>query len=110
MSNLHHIADELGDIRALIRSLKTREAELSLRFLDRPPNGQTDGDRWSLSLTTHERLSLDPTAMPPEILGDPRYWKTTRAHRLVCTSLDGTRIAGGADPTSDPQAIGAVGG
>lgn len=94
MSNLHLIADELGDIRALIRTLKAREEELRRRILDRRPNGDTSGARWTLSVRNGTRRSLDRTRLPPDILNDPRYWKETAAQTVVCRPLNEDADAG----------------
>ncbi len=88
MSNLHLIADELGDIRALIRTLKAREEELRRRVLDRRPNGDTSGARWALSVRHGNRRSLNRAALPPSILDDPKYWKETPSQTVVCLPLD----------------------
>lgn len=92
MSNLHLIADELGDIRALIRTLKARERELRQRVIDRRPNDATSGARWQLQVRHGTRRAFNRKALPPDIQEDPRYWVEKPTQTLVCKLLDDLEV------------------
>ncbi|MEM9850881.1 MAG: hypothetical protein AAF761_02670 [Pseudomonadota bacterium] len=88
MTQAHLIADELGDLRTLIRTLKAREAELRRRVIDRRPNDVTAGTKWTLEVRHGTRKSLNRKALPQNILDDPRYWTETATETLICRSVD----------------------
>lgn len=73
MSGTHLIADELGDLRALIRTLKLREAELRQRIIARRANSPLEGTRFVVTVRTSARHSFDPSLLPDHVLADPRF-------------------------------------
>jgi len=74
-------ADELAEIRAEIRRLKAREAELREALLE---TGGADGLNWHVTIVEQRRRTLDREALPAAILDDPRYWKDS-VSRIVKT-------------------------
>lgn len=87
------LADALGDTRAEIRALRTREAELRKALIDARPNGPVSGQRYSVTIRRGERRVFDRDALPDAILCDPRFWMT-RASTTVVTrpnDSDGAR-------------------
>ena len=75
-------ADELELVRAEIKRLRGREAELRAAVLEE--GGAEPGQDWRVEVVEHRRRTLDRAALPPEISGDPRYWKE-RVARVVKT-------------------------
>lgn len=73
MSGPSLIADELGDLRALIRTLRQREAELRRRIIEHRPNGLLEGERYRIELRTAQSRRFDPALLPEQIRSDPRY-------------------------------------
>ena len=75
-------ADELGHIRAEMKRLKDREYELKQLIAE---TGQTGGTDFEVRIQKQTRRTLNRDALPPEILNDERYWKTsvTRVVRTV---------------------------
>jgi hypothetical protein len=75
-------ADELELVRAEIKRLKAREAELRAAMLE---GGDTEpGQDWRVEVVEQRRRTLDRAALPPEIAADPRFWKE-RVARVVKT-------------------------
>jgi hypothetical protein len=74
-------ADELELVRAEIKRLRAREAELRAAVLE---DGAEPGQDWRVEVVEQRRRTLDRTSLPPEISGDPRYWKE-RVARVVKT-------------------------
>jgi hypothetical protein len=70
------IADELGDLRALIKTLKTRESELRRRILDRRPNAPLEGARFTVRLRENRHSRFDAALLPASIRSDPLYHRT----------------------------------
>lgn len=66
-------ADELGMIRAEMRRLKAREAELRAQILE--IGAPEPGAEWRIEVIEQRRRTFDRTALPPSITEDPRYWK-----------------------------------
>ncbi len=75
-------ADELELVRAEIKRLKAREAELRAAMLE--DGGAEPGEDWRVEVVEQRRRTLDRAALPPEIAGDPRYWQE-RVARVVKT-------------------------
>ncbi|MEL7466958.1 MAG: hypothetical protein AAFN27_00800 [Pseudomonadota bacterium] len=67
-------ADELGHIRAEMKRLKAREAELKDQITE---TGQTEGADFTVRVVEQTRRTLNREALPPEILEDDRYWKVS---------------------------------
>jgi hypothetical protein len=68
-----HPADELAEVRAAIRELKAREAELRLLLLD---GLDLKGDLWRATIRTQTRELVNLAAAkqaPPDVLG-PFLW------------------------------------
>ena len=85
-------ADELELVRAEIKRLRKREAELRGAVLDE--GGAEPGQDWRVEVVEQRRRTLDRAALPPEIAGDPRYWKE-RVSRVVKTVSVRARTAPG---------------
>jgi hypothetical protein len=75
-------ADELELVRAEIKRLRAREAELRSVLLEE--DGAEPGQDWRVEVVEQRRRTLDRAALPPEISRDPRYWKE-RVARVVRT-------------------------
>ena len=73
MSGPSLIADELCDLRALIRTLKKREAELWHRVIEHRPNGPLEGERYRIELYNAQSRRFDPALLPEHIRSDPSY-------------------------------------
>ncbi|MFK7944217.1 MAG: hypothetical protein AB8B85_15070 [Paracoccaceae bacterium] len=67
-------ADELGHIREELKRLKARETELRTEILE---TGDATGTDYTIEIKTQERRTLDKGKLPPEILEDPYYYKTS---------------------------------
>ena len=85
-------ADELELVRAEIKRLRTREAELRAAVLEE--GGAEPGRDWRVEIVEQRRRTLDRAALPREIGSDPRYWKE-RVARVVKTVSVRTRPAPG---------------
>lgn len=84
-------ADELELVRAEIKRLKAREAALRDEVLG---GAAEAGQDWRVEVVEQRRRTLDRAALPPEIAGDPRYWKE-RVSRVVKTVSMRARTAPG---------------
>ncbi|MEY4982901.1 MAG: hypothetical protein RIR62_1167 [Pseudomonadota bacterium] len=67
-------ADELAEIRAEIARLQRREATLEATIL-RDPAGCARGTFNLAEVTESRRATFDPALLPPEVQGDPRFWR-----------------------------------
>ena len=67
-------ADELGHLRAEMKRLKAREAELREEILE---TGDATGVEFTIEIKEQERRTLDKDKLPQEILNDPYYYKTS---------------------------------
>ncbi len=67
-------ADELGHLRAEMKRLKAREAELRQEILE---TGDATGADYTVEIKTQERRTFDRTRLPQDIQDDPAYWKTS---------------------------------
>lgn len=92
-------ADELELVRAEIKRLKAREAELRAAVLD---ESAEPGQDWRVEVVEQRRRTLDRMALPPEIAGDPRYWKES-VSRVVKTVSVHARRPPGADRQDDDE-------
>lgn len=75
-------ADELEVVRAEIKRLRAREAELRAAVLEE--GGAEPGQDWRVEVVEQRRRTLDRAALPPEVVRDPRFWKE-RVARVVKT-------------------------
>jgi hypothetical protein len=75
-------ADELELVRAEIKRLRAREAELRAAMLEE--GGAEPGQEWRVEIVEQRRRTLDRAALPREIGNDPRFWKE-RVARVVKT-------------------------
>jgi hypothetical protein len=68
-----------GDLRALIRTLKLREAELRQRMIAHRLNAPLEGAQYTVTLRSTERRVFDTALLPDSIRTDSRYisMKTT---------------------------------
>jgi hypothetical protein len=85
-------ADELELVRAEIKRLRAREAELRAAVLGE--GGTEPGQDWRVEIVEQRRRTLDRAALPREIGSDPRYWKE-RVARVVKTVSVRARSAPG---------------
>lgn len=80
-----HPAEELFEIRAEIRALKAREAELRAYFLTGARVADRRGPRHEIAVTDQRRRVFARNRLPAAILEDPRYWrqKLSRVVKLL---------------------------
>ena len=82
-----HPADELGDLRADIRRLKAREAELRERFI---ASGATvRGDETEVIVRRQRRRVLLRDRLPPQILQDPRLYEERVTTTVISRPIGG---------------------
>ena len=74
----HALADELADIRARIRSLKTREDKLRQQMLDTPALRRGIGFEAVVKPQTRRIFLRD--RLPAHILQNPDLWESRIAH------------------------------
>ncbi len=77
-------ADELAIIRAEIKDLRHREAQLRAVFLEND-SGETQLGSWhDVEIVTHQSRVFDPAALPDHIRNDPKHWRMleTRTVRI----------------------------
>lgn len=86
-------ADELELVRAELKRLRAREAELRAQVLE---EGAEPGQDWRVEVVEQRRRTLDRSALPTEIADDPRYWKQS-VSRVVRTVSVRARTAGPED-------------
>jgi hypothetical protein len=84
-------ADELELVRAEIKRLKAREAQLRDEVLG---GAAEPGRDWRVEVVEQRRRTLDRSALPAEIADDPRYWKES-VSRVVKTVSVRARTAPG---------------
>ncbi len=84
------IADELGDLRALIRTLRAREAVLRDRILSARPNAPLEGAGWVVTVRSATTRRFDPLTLPDAIREDPRYWKEKTTQTVLARSAVAT--------------------
>ena len=94
---LNALADALGDVRAEIRVLRAREADLRQAVIDARPNGPVSGQRYEVTIHEAERRVFDRDALPKAILADHRFWMTRTSRTVV------TRASGPARAPTAPQ-------
>lgn len=83
---MHHLnpADELAHIRAEMKRLKSREAELRAAFLTDPEMPRIG--RWhKVDLLTERRTVFEPRLLPADIRNDPRFLRD-RVTRVLRTA------------------------
>lgn len=97
---LDALADALGDVRAEIRSLRAREADLRQALIDARPNGPVSGHRFEVVVRENQRRVFDRDSLPGAILGDERFWMT-RISSTVVTRSCGSDEATSGGPTLD---------
>ena len=97
MTKPNLIADEPGDIRALIRALRAREAVLRARILAARPNAPLEGADWVVTLRDSTSRRIDAAALPPAIQADPRYWREVRTRTVVARPAAQTTAQTGAE-------------
>ncbi|MEZ5716816.1 MAG: hypothetical protein R3D85_17695 [Paracoccaceae bacterium] len=68
-----HPADELGEIRARIRALQAREADLRQALLDDP--GLVRGERFQADIRRQTRRVFLRDRLPPDILNRADLWE-----------------------------------
>ena len=97
--SLEDIAEELGELRAFLQCLKSREAQLREAVLTRRPNRSIKGANFELSLRFGTSRRIDRSRLPSRILQNNLYWLET----LTITVL--TRPRGKLDPVAAPRHI-----
>lgn len=83
MTGPNLIADELGAIRDLIRTLRGREQELRRRILTRRPNAPLEGAEWIVTVRSGTTRRFDSHALPEGIRSNPAYWKETPTQTVL---------------------------
>lgn len=83
----HDLADALGAVRAEIKSLKAREADLRAALLAARWNGPVAGNRFAVTVRESTRRSIDMDTLPETIRHDPQYWKTSITRTVVTKPL-----------------------
>lgn len=78
-------ADELGHIREELKRLKARETELRTEILE---TGDASGTDYTIQIREQERRTLDKDKLPPEILEDPYYYKTSVSQIVRTVPVD----------------------
>ncbi|MEM7743733.1 MAG: hypothetical protein AAF409_08490 [Pseudomonadota bacterium] len=78
-------ADELGHIRAEIKRLKDREAELRAEILE---TGDATGTDYTVEIKEQTRRSFDRTRLPQDIQDDPAYWKLSTSYVVKTVPAD----------------------
>lgn len=82
--NIHPV-EELFEVRAEIRALRAREAELRAFFLENAAPDERVGPLHQVAIQTGRRRVFDPTHLPAPIREDPRYWsdRTSRVVKVI---------------------------
>lgn len=80
------LADALGSIRAEIKVLKAREAELRRAILSAP--GSEDGQEFRVIVRRGTARRFNRDALPAHILEDPRYWTERETVTVVTRALE----------------------
>lgn len=83
-------ADELGYIRAEIRRLKAREAELRAEILE---TGDASGTEYTIEIRTQERRTFDRSRLPQDIQDDPAYWKLSTSQIVKSVPVGNAALA-----------------
>lgn len=78
-------ADELASVRAQIRTLEAREAELRNGFLSGALNPR--GQYVSVEIKPQSRRTLDREALPRAIKEDPAFWRVTKVNSVVLRKI-----------------------
>jgi len=81
MRNIHPV-EELFEIRAEIRALKAREAELRAFFLDRAGQAERRGPFHEVAVVEQTSRVLDRARLPRAVLEDPGLWRTRRTTQV----------------------------
>ena len=76
-------ADELADIRAEMRRLRSREAVLRQQIL-KDPEGNSIGRWHRVEVDEHRDLVLDISRLPEHILQDRHFWREKLVQTLRC--------------------------
>jgi hypothetical protein len=93
-------ADELELVRAEIKRLRAREAELREQVLG---EGAEPGQDWRVEVVEQRRRTLDRAALPREIAADPRYWKESVARVVKTVSVHARSVPASADRQSGEE-------
>lgn len=75
MIRIHHPAEELFELRARIRALKAREAELRAFFLNAARPADRRGLAHEVTVVRQRRRVFVRERLPREVLNDPVYWE-----------------------------------
>lgn len=98
--SLTQMAEELGDLRARIRQLKQREAELRQAVLAARPNGPVRGRDWVVSVRLSTARRFDKALLPRTVRDDPAYYSTKQTATVLTKPVEG-RAAARFDPAAD---------
>jgi len=85
-----HPAEELYELRARIRALKSREAALRAFFLETAEARDLHGPGFQVSVRPQRSGPL-PEALPLSLAANPRFWRD-RARRVVRVRRLGAEI------------------
>ena len=94
-------ADELELVRAEIKRLRAREAELRAAVLEE--GGAEPGQEWRVEIVEQRRRTLDRAALPREIGNDPRYWKERVARVVKTVSVRARAVPGPASGQGEDE-------
>lgn len=94
-------ADELELVRAEIKRLRAREAELRAAVLEE--GGAEPGQEWRVEIVEQRRRTLDRAALPREIGNDPRYWKERVARVVKTVSVRARGVPGPASGQGEDE-------
>lgn len=78
--------DEFAELTDTIRALRQRHQDLRLALLK--PGTRRRSNRFEVVVRSQTRRTLDLTALPAEILANPRYFKTTQTPIVTVRPLD----------------------
>ncbi len=102
MNNMHP-ADELAWLRAEIRRLCRREAELRERFV--AGGAPVQGEEARVTVRSARRAVFRRERLPVAILSDPAYWDTRLTQTVTVEARDGARLAPAPRPNDALQLL-----
>ncbi len=87
LTDPQQMADRLGHLRVLIRSLKAEEATLRAALLDMRANEPVCGQAYQALVQERRSRRFDHKGLPEHILEDPRYWKSVSRRAVITRPL-----------------------
>ena len=86
--DLGSLADELGEVRKEIQTLKARADALRGRLLEARANGPVSGRSFQVTVRKSSSRRFDRKLLPDEIQNDPQYWRTVETVTVVSKPLE----------------------